>query len=416
MMEWTIAAAMLVTAESGPTVFSKLSVDEAIARSASATSVIYATADWCGPCQQMKRTTWVDPDVEAFFKSDRVILALDVDDYPAESQRLGISAMPTMIAFRGREEVDRIVGYRSADNLLSWLQGVEANQAIDDKPASQRLIAEDRPRAEVEETGETKVRDRRDLAKSLVRKGDYARATEEYLWLWDNMLEHAPSMSGVRRSFMASEMQDLAERSPQAKRAFTAKRNSIRGKLGAGDVSWENLADWIELNKIVDDPSQTLAWVDRMLARGDSGMPSLRRNAFRLRDLLIRHDRIADYGKIENAVERAKFFIMVEGFDSPMAKPGHITDEQWQEMNERLEDSGRKQYALLYEAALAADRVEHAREAASVILNHNPSDAMKRELLEAAIRADRVLPEHAEWAEEIGDSELINQIRRPTTR
>lgn len=76
-------------------------------------------APWCGPCIQMK------PIIErvASELKDRVTLILvDIDVNPDVAREHGVSAIPTLVAFRGGEVVGRQVGGLGAEGLRAWIQ------------------------------------------------------------------------------------------------------------------------------------------------------------------------------------------------------------------------------------------------------------------------------------------------------
>ncbi len=75
-------------------------------------------AEWCGPCRM------VAPVLEeiATEYADKIdVVKLNIDDYPAVSQRYGIMAIPTMNVFRGGEVVKQIVGAKPKSALLKEL-------------------------------------------------------------------------------------------------------------------------------------------------------------------------------------------------------------------------------------------------------------------------------------------------------
>jgi len=80
------------------------------------------TAEWCGPCQRMKRESWTDADVIAWAKGAQSVLEVDVDKDTAMAKEHRISAMPTTIVFKGGKEVDRNIGYLNARDLLAFLK------------------------------------------------------------------------------------------------------------------------------------------------------------------------------------------------------------------------------------------------------------------------------------------------------
>jgi thiol:disulfide interchange protein len=87
----------------------------------------YFTAEWCGPCQQMKHTTWADASVEAALR-DYVPVVVDVDRQPDLAKRY----VPTprnldggIPAFRVLDQNGQIVreavGAMPPDEFLKWL-------------------------------------------------------------------------------------------------------------------------------------------------------------------------------------------------------------------------------------------------------------------------------------------------------
>ena len=71
-------------------------------------------ADWCGPCHAMA------PTLESFAASQAghvLTLKLDTDANPMTAQRFTIRGIPTLIAFRGGQEIRRHVGVADRQTL-----------------------------------------------------------------------------------------------------------------------------------------------------------------------------------------------------------------------------------------------------------------------------------------------------------
>ncbi|TGJ85389.1 hypothetical protein E0Z10_g3364 [Xylaria hypoxylon] len=74
--------------------------------------IVDAFATWCGPCKaiapiisnNVQRMSDDEKYKDVFFAK------IDVDDLPELSQELGISAMPTIIAFKDGEIGDKVIG------------------------------------------------------------------------------------------------------------------------------------------------------------------------------------------------------------------------------------------------------------------------------------------------------------------
>jgi len=88
-----------------------------------------ATADWCPPCQALKRGALTDPAVQRWIDERAVAVYLDATDRDSQGSRdagtLGIRSLPTLVLLRNGEPVHRLSGNASAQDLLRWLEGVE---------------------------------------------------------------------------------------------------------------------------------------------------------------------------------------------------------------------------------------------------------------------------------------------------
>lgn len=67
-------------------------------------------ADWCGPCKMVGA---ILEEIEEFN-----VLKVNVDDFKDIAIKYGIMSIPTLIKFKGGEEVKKVIGYRSKEELL----------------------------------------------------------------------------------------------------------------------------------------------------------------------------------------------------------------------------------------------------------------------------------------------------------
>jgi thiol:disulfide interchange protein len=80
------------------------------------------TATWCGPCQQMKTTTWADKTVaDALDKYVRV--EVDIDQNPGIAQEYQIQAVPTyfVVDAKSGDILKANDGLISPAEFLDWL-------------------------------------------------------------------------------------------------------------------------------------------------------------------------------------------------------------------------------------------------------------------------------------------------------
>ncbi|MEB3298422.1 MAG: thioredoxin [Candidatus Sericytochromatia bacterium] len=75
-------------------------------------------APWCGPCKMIAPIL----DQIAGEKGDNLRIAkLDVDDNGATAQQFGVMSIPTLILFKGGQEVLRVTGFKPKDQLLALI-------------------------------------------------------------------------------------------------------------------------------------------------------------------------------------------------------------------------------------------------------------------------------------------------------
>ena len=79
-------------------------------------------ASWCQPCNDMKKKTWANPEIEKFLLDNRITLhIMDEDDkdndYSKFFKYYKIGAYPTMLVVAKRVE-----GFRTHQEVLSILK------------------------------------------------------------------------------------------------------------------------------------------------------------------------------------------------------------------------------------------------------------------------------------------------------
>ncbi len=85
--------------------------------------LVYATADWCGPCQHFKRTTLLDPEVVAFIQSSTIPVYLDIDHHKEDAAKFNITSIPATVLVRDGSMVAKFsAGAVGANEYLAWLK------------------------------------------------------------------------------------------------------------------------------------------------------------------------------------------------------------------------------------------------------------------------------------------------------
>jgi len=351
--------------------------------------IVKGTAVWCGPCKRMDASTWVDPKVVEWLKRNAVAVAVDVDKQQAIKMQLGIKAMPTMIAFKGGKEVDRIVGYRSPEQFIGWLRGLESGKGSASTPRERAAPAGGRG-------GKVDVQARLEEARSQVASRKDAEAIESYVWLWKNMTTHEPSMAGVRGSFMAGDMKRLAARSPAARTKFTALRDEAHAAVGETRINADALDDWLVLNDVIGDEAATLIWLDRV--KGDAKWkPLLDRESFRLKELLVSKERWSDFGAmVGDPMRELRQVHQISHAGRPAA--ANDRDERRDRVLDEVAVAGwRRSAGTLYASLLAADRSEQAQAVAIEAMSLDAEPGMVGALVEWALKAEVPRAAQSAW-------------------
>ncbi len=73
-------------------------------------------ADWCGPCKMLA------PLLEEidFIK----VLKVNVDLFPEIAKNYGIMSIPTLIVFKNKEEVKKVVGFHNLEEIKEMVKDI----------------------------------------------------------------------------------------------------------------------------------------------------------------------------------------------------------------------------------------------------------------------------------------------------
>lgn len=396
-----------MTAASPPAVFEDMIFKDAKAASIELEKlfIVDATATWCGPCKMMDKTTWIDPSIVSWIDEHAIAIQLDVDQEKVGARMLKIEAMPTIIIFKEGKEFDRVIGYKDAEQLLEWLEGVRKGRRDIDRV---REAAGER----VDEDGNVDIDARYELAETLLRGGEFAAATDEYVWLWGNMLQYAPSMSGVRVSFMQSNMQELARKHEPARLTFGELRDKLWLRMETGSRDIEIISDWICLNSVIDDEEATIDWYESIKDEPDA-REIIEFVDYTLYHLLVKRSRWADAGNLyRDPVAQAKWHIELTNMSDDFGD-GQWSKEQMEMIRESQQESMRLQIGTLYAACLAAEREKSAGLIADLLLETQDSHKARMALIDTALKAGQAREQHLVWLDEVeADGDKNNPLRR----
>ena len=80
-------------------------------------------ATWCGPCRMLAP---IVEELAGQYQGKVKVGKLNVDEHPQVAAQYGIMNIPTLLLFKGGQEVDRIVGAQPKQELARRLDKVVA--------------------------------------------------------------------------------------------------------------------------------------------------------------------------------------------------------------------------------------------------------------------------------------------------
>lgn len=76
-------------------------------------------AEWCGPCKMMGP---IIDELAKEFDGKWKIGKVDVDANPELSGKYGVQSIPTLVFFKDGQEVDKMMGFKSKEELMKKLE------------------------------------------------------------------------------------------------------------------------------------------------------------------------------------------------------------------------------------------------------------------------------------------------------
>lgn len=78
-------------------------------------------AEWCGPCKMLAPVL----DRIAAANSGKItVVKMNVDENPDTPQQYGVQGIPTLIFFKGGEQVQQLVGFQSEEKIQTVIDEV----------------------------------------------------------------------------------------------------------------------------------------------------------------------------------------------------------------------------------------------------------------------------------------------------
>ncbi len=174
-------------------------------------------APWCGPCRQLT------PSLEKVVneKAGAIkLIKINIDEHPQIAGQLGVQSIPAVFAFAGGRPVDGFMGAMPEGEVRRF-----AERVISGAPAPQPA----------EGSMEAQIAEAVAAAEESLKAGDLARAAQIFGMVLQHQPDHAASLIGLARVYMAAGEAEQAQATldmlPEAERkgeAYTALVNSIR--------------------------------------------------------------------------------------------------------------------------------------------------------------------------------------------
>jgi thiol-disulfide isomerase/thioredoxin len=360
------AVAVLLVALASDTPFADLAYEAALAQAKEQQKLLFVdfTASWCGPCKKMEAETWPAAEVVTWLGEHAISIQVDVDKQRELAQKFKIKAMPTVVALRGGEEFDRIVGYKDAAGFLAWARDVAAG-----KRSSDELMERAKNLAESDD-----VEARYDLADDLLTAGHYELALEHYLWVWPASRK-SPAMAGVRLSFMLSEMAELAREYPPAKEAFMEILDGLQAQVNVDGLpesqawrEWWSMCEYFDLHDRMMNWYESHRDAEGRLFAERTNDPEVQRITGKVFEVLIEQNRGQDAVRLlgDASVYAAD---VVKRFERLRAPSEAETGEMRTQLEKFARDKLTKDLSMLFAALLSAGRREEAVEVGELLIS-----------------------------------------------
>ncbi|NOX57362.1 MAG: thioredoxin family protein, partial [Planctomycetes bacterium] len=267
---------------------------------------------WCGPCKMMDKSTFTDEGVINWLKENTIALKVDAEKEVELAERFKINSYPTLLfAKADGTEAGRFVGLHQPAEFLSEAAEIKAGKKPLER-AKQKLVA----------AGENDPMARMKYADSLVQAGKPKDALAEYLWCFDEGAKHNISFSGVRLSFLTSNIARLGQTYPPALDALRQRRDLAKAQLLEGeprkssfwsffsgnDPTENPVSEFVSLNKSLDEDGESLKMYDKLRKEHPDwlSVKLLRTRVFRQLLKAKRYQEIAESTNVDRKIEQMR--------------------------------------------------------------------------------------------------------------
>lgn len=215
------------------------------------------------------------------------------------------------------------------------------------------------------------VKARYDRGRELARDGRQAEALAEYLWCFDEGMPKVPSYTGVRLSFLLSEIERMGRTYTPAWEALETRCDAAEKRLFADAADRAVGAEFAALCSVLKHEERLLAAFDKL----PGGDPRRAAMGFRIYKLLREKGRYAD------ALEALPYRVMALQFDGA-SKRVPVNDRMAELDRRMLIDQGLDHIEVL----AGAGALDQAREMIGKLVAYDGTEATKGRLAERLTR------------------------------
>ncbi len=380
LAELICALSMAVPAPMAEGPFQEMTFDQALAAAKKDGKIVMIDffTTWCQPCKRLDKVTWADAGVQKWLGEKTVPLKMDAEKEVELAKRFGVDSYPTMAFVKSDgTKIDSINGFKEPDEFLRLATAILAGKSVVNVEKESPSGHDNDPMA------------RGRYGKTLARSGQYKEALDEYLWCFDHGNDNEMNgYSGVRLSFLLSDIVALGKKYPPAIEALQSRRQAAADQLLAGKGTENQVADVSALDENLGSPRRTVELFDKMKEK--KVLTERLRFSFRqeIGKALIEARRYDDFlDGIDEPVKFADFLVStakssLKIFES-MKHPEGTENEAIQ-----LRDDSVAEISLVYESLLGTKQIENAGAVGDLILEFAPVGATYSTLIGRALHAE----------------------------
>ncbi len=337
-------------------------------------------ASWSPPCKRMHAGTWADERLKAALAEGYVAVVRQTDgEGAADGSTYRVRVVPTLMVFRDGQPYDKISGYQSADEVLAWLEELEAG-----KRRSPELLGEERAAEALRPVVTPAQQGPFNAPGPGNQRGNFFHP--EASELLEKLRTASRDAQGRLLDVQPIEaLEALVDRDGSAGQWLASQRDSMRTDEAQRWV-------WVTLNATLDEDALTMQWLD--------GLDTAQRGALaigvkdRLIDVLAKRGRYAQLASLY-PVEGEAWAELQGCHAGLMQDPALIALPMGEAMSGRTQRVMRwnARAGVVYAALLSAERESEASGLLDAARSVSGAGA-SLVLIESALDAGQSRPEH----------------------